>query len=402
MSLKKKAAAMVLSTSFLLSIVGPASAEVLPEAPSAIEVNQASTVKPARVEIEAPENTTFNVGETVQLNVLAYDEDDVEIKGVKATFKTDNTKVIGLKGKSLVAVGVGSCNVYATISGVTSEPIELSVVDPNGVAEVAIEADLPEVISKGESYTLTPVATNADGDPVDLKKKKLNWKSSDTKVITVDNKGKITAKGVGSAEITLTIDGITSEPLGLEVKDVGSVATVSIAAPEEVDLGAVNKGDVFQLSVSAQNADGDEVPLGKKKIVWKSSNAKVAAVDNKGKVTAKGLGDATITATIDGVTSEPLEIAVKDQAGVETVEISADGMDVLYVGDSYVLVATAYNADGDEVDLKNKKLVWQTSDAKVIAIDQKGKITAKKAGSAMIICTIDGVRSEPLELTVEE
>lgn len=54
-------------------------------------------------------------------------------------------------------------------------------------------------IAKGNTFTLT-----ATVKPADATNKNVTWKSSDTSVITVDSKGKLTAKGFGTAEITCT------------------------------------------------------------------------------------------------------------------------------------------------------------------------------------------------------
>lgn len=52
----------------------------------------------------------------------------------------------------------------------------------------------------------------------------------------------------------------------------------------------------------------------KKKVKWKSSNKKVAIVNEKGKVTAKKAGTATITAKANGVTAK-CKVTVKKQNG---------------------------------------------------------------------------------------
>lgn len=54
----------------------------------------------------------------------------------------------------------------------------------------------------------------------------------------------------------------------------------------------LKKGKTLQLKISGT----------KKKVVWKSSNKKVAVVNSKGKVTARGKGSCTIIAKVQGKT----------------------------------------------------------------------------------------------------
>lgn len=67
----------------------------------------------------------------------------------------------------------------------------------------------------------------------------------------------------------------------------------------------LKKGKTLQLKVSGT----------KKKVVWKSSNKKVAVVNSKGKVTARGKGSCTITAKVQGKTLK-CKITVKTTKNV--------------------------------------------------------------------------------------
>ena len=114
---------------------------------------------------------------------------------------------------------------------------------------------------------------------------KLIYTSSDKAVVTVSAKGKLTAKKVGKAKITVqsgkkkfTITVTVEAPTPTGIKDVPTTKTLA-------------KGKTLVLKPTL-------VPAGAQaKISYTTSNKKVATVDAKGKVTAKGKGKAVITIT---------------------------------------------------------------------------------------------------------
>ena len=119
--------------------------------------------------------------------------------------------------------------------------------------------------------------------PSNAANKKCTWSSSNTRVATVDGNGKVTAKQVGTATITVkTANGKTA-----------SCNVTVQAVPTSVSLNKtsltldVSKSYTLAKTVSPSNAVTS--------YTWSSSNTRVATVDSNGKVTAKKAGTATIT-----------------------------------------------------------------------------------------------------------
>jgi beta-glucosidase len=143
----------------------------------------------------------------------------------------------------------------------------------------------------GETYTQKATVANTDSTAT--------YKSSNTKVATVDKNGKVTAKAAGTATITATVDG-KSATYKVTVNDV----TASFETTEK----SVVLGKTYTQAVTTNS---------KSTVAYKSSNTKVATVDKNGKVTAKAAGTATITATVAGksatynVTVVPANVSVK-------------------------------------------------------------------------------------------
>lgn len=106
----------------------------------------------------------------------------------------------------------------------------------------------------------------------------------------------------------------------------------------------------------------------KKTVTWSSDNKKVAVVNQKGKVTPKKAGKATITAKVAGK-KYTCKVTVK-KPYINTPKKT------LQVGKTYTLKLTG-------TKIKSVK----TSDKKIATITKKGKVTAKNTGTATITLT---------------
>ncbi|MGI6174210.1 MAG: Ig-like domain-containing protein [Christensenellales bacterium] len=117
---------------------------------------------------------------------------------------------------------------------------------------------------------------------------------------------------------------------------------------------------------------------------WKSSRPSVASVAD-GIVTAKKKGKAIIAVSTENGKKATLRIVVKNMP-VSSVEIT--GTSVMRRGEKQKLVATILPENA-----YNKTLRWKSSNKKVVAVNQKGYILAKKKGTATIACqTRDGTK----------
>ena len=125
---------------------------------------------------------------------------------------------------------------------------------------------------KGQSRTLKITG---------LKKgQKITWKSSNSKIVTVNKAGKLQAKAKGSATITGT------------VSKRKYTCKVTVQAPKLNKTSITLKvGQTYQLKLSGTN----------QKITWKSSNSKIVTVNKAGRLQAKSAGNATVTAQVNGI-----------------------------------------------------------------------------------------------------
>lgn len=110
----------------------------------------------------------------------------------------------------------------------------------------------------------------------------------------------------------------------------------------------------------------------KAKVKWKTSNKNIATVTQKGKVSAKKAGKATITATV-GKKNYKCVVTVKDY------KLNNTKME-LNKGDVYQLKTTT----------GNPKVKWKTSNTNIATVDSNGNIQAVNEGKATITATING------------
>ncbi len=138
------------------------------------------------------------------------------------------------------------------------------------------------VLQKGKSTTAVK-ATLTKGDSIE------KWESSDTKVATVTKKGKIKAKKVGTAVITVTTQRGASASVEVKVRKT-KVKTEKLTLTNiEKQKLTLKKGKIFKIKTELTPLTSQE------KITYKSSDKKVAKVSKTGKIKAVKAGKAVIT-----------------------------------------------------------------------------------------------------------
>ena len=168
-----------------------------------------------------------------------------------------------------------------------------------------------------------------------VKKNKVSWKSSNSRIARVNSKGKVSAKKAGTAIITATINGETAI-CNIIVKK------VNITLPKEKTL-KIDSKTTLKATVSGPS----------EKILWKSSNSKIVRVSSKGVVSAKKAGTVTITAKANGVVAKcKITVVNKSKPKVnynkmynEYKKIVLSSIDTYGRYDAFTL----YDADGDKV-----------------------------------------------------
>ncbi|HET9013134.1 MAG TPA: Ig-like domain-containing protein, partial [Gemmatimonadaceae bacterium] len=249
------------------------------------------------------------------------------------------------------------------------------VVVPPHVA--AIEIDAPAEVRSGSRATLFARTVDRHGNAIDAA---IIWTSRNQSVAAITDQGTLLAKRRGSAVIVAESGGVAR------------AITVTITAAPVVDIVIDGVPAVLVVGATAlsraivrggRSTDDDR----SRAVEWKSSDPAIATIAADGTLTARSPGQATITATSDGVRGE---------ARVTVVSVRAHSIVVaplpspLRLGDKASLKATVCDADGKTV---NRPVTWRSSDPRVAAVQGDGRLAAVGEGWAIVTAEADGVEA---------
>lgn len=167
------------------------------------------------------------------------------------------------------------------------------------VSSVALSEDYIE-LNVGAEHMLKAVL-----EPLYATNRSVTWSSSDENIVTVDEKGVVTAVAPGEAEITVTTaDGGFTDSCHVRVYQ--PVQSIEITCGDI----EVKKGKTAEVTWLLKTANATDYEC-----VWSSSDESVATVDERGIVTGVKKGEATVTLTVinhDGSTvSDSVNVTVK-------------------------------------------------------------------------------------------
>ena len=209
---------------------------------------------------------------------------DTSFPDVTWTSSDETVATVDAQG-NVTALAAGK----VTITAISTDPATngkvkdtASVVVGEAVQKITLN-DLGKTLILGKSYTLKPTLT-----PAKPLNGKLEWTSSDETVLTVDNKGKITVVGLGSATVTATATDGSDVSASVSFTAIQPVKKISSASSRIV----ITKGKTFTASVTVEPANATY-----KTVLWSSSDPSIASVDEKGVITANAVGRCNIIVT---------------------------------------------------------------------------------------------------------
>ncbi|MDF2871151.1 MAG: hypothetical protein K0R05_2726 [Anaerocolumna sp.] len=194
------------------------------------------------------------------------------------------------------------------------------------------------------------------------------FKSSDSKIASVNTYGEITAKSAGTAKITAKINKAEAS-----CKIIVRKTTIDILASKN----SIEASE--SLALSAKTSTGNSV-------TWKCTPKSVAVIDENGNVTGLKPGKAVITATADK-TSSTFSLTVKSPK----ITLNRTSLS-LYRSQTFSLTA----------DVSSKLTpTWKSNKKSIVTVDENGNVTALKHGVAIITATLSGI-SKSCTVTVKQ
>ena len=197
--------------------------------------------------------------------------------------------------------------------------------------------------------------------------------------------GKITAVAVGTATITVS----ANDGSGVKASCIVNVYNKPTAGLNITKKTLYTKGEPHQFILTPTVNNGELVS-----VTYSSSAPKKAYVAKSGKVTGKGAGTATITATVK----------MKNECGSVTKKLTCK---VTVKKPTLTLTPTSVSLKkGEKQKLAVKAtpkgtVTYTSSDTKIATVSKAGKITAKKKGSCKITVECYGIK-KTVKVTVKE
>ena len=257
------------------------------------------------------------------------------------------------------------------------------------LTRIDISADTAGNKARAEANPSTPlgistqylaIATYSDNSTADITDV-ASWISADSSIATIDEKGLVRTLKVSSIGISASYQGVTSNISTLTITD--AIATKVSIIPPTTKLA---KGLTLRLQAIATLSD-DTTKDVSTQANWQSSNPTVLSVDDQGKATAIAAGDATVTATVQGITG---------QTTVSAVDLTVSQLQIipatvqLAIGTTTRLTAIATFADQSTQDVSSQ-VGWLSSNTAVATVDSTGLVTGVAAGSTTLSASLLGV-----------
>ena len=289
---------------------------------------------------------------------------DATVKDV--TWTSSNPKVATVNSKGVVTgVGSGRCTITVTsVNKGRTATCEITVKKKTEVSGITI-SKTSVAIYKTHTYTL-----KATVNPSNATYKNVKWTSSDSKIVKVDSKGKITALKAGTAYITVASTDNPMVKATCKVKVIVATTSISLSS----NSTTVYKGYTKTLKVTMEPADATN-----KKVVWTSSNSKVATVDKNGVVKGIKKGTAYITCTSDnGGYTATCKVTVKNPTLTTGVKFAKSK---LTITDGTLV---PLNASVSPSNATNKKITYTSSNPKIAKVYASGNVYGVTPGTVTI------------------
>ncbi|MBY0276302.1 Ig-like domain-containing protein [Candidatus Binatia bacterium] len=282
-----------------------------------------------------------------------------------------------------------------------------------------------QVIEIGGQIAFIAIGEYADGDFQDLSAE-VTW-SVDPAGIGDLAGGTFTGRAAGSGTITARLGEVASEPTDVRVVTEPTLVAIAIytndggvlqppvpgseggAARTQDDVPCVGcsgfaltvlLGDTLPLAANGEYDTGAFRDL-TDRVTWRSSNGAVVQVGTGSKLRAVAAGEADVTASLDGLTSEPAHVTVVASATLQSLWIWQSGDRVVAKNDQRFFTANGSYDIGFGRDV-TKDATWRTSDASIARFDAPGVLTGAGAGTVEVWAELDGIASDRVALEVFE
>ncbi|WP_425807593.1 Ig-like domain-containing protein [Desulfitobacterium sp. Sab5] len=333
-----------------------------------------------------PLNAKVGVGGTQQFKASAT----ISIIGI-FTIYLDVTPLVSWKSLSSDIASIGSpSSPRGLATGLSPGKTQIVATLPLfNDAESTLEVEglklspLNPTIPEGGKQSFVATLVNPDKTEIPVTNS-ASWTipNADAAVASIDNKGVATGISLGTATITATYQGM-SVSTTLTVDQ----AALTINPPNQtISVGGTQQ---YQVMMTHFNQPPEDVTSSASWTI-PDSDAAVASIDNRGVVTGKAPGTATITATYQGM-SVSATLTVVDQW---VLRIDPQNQ-TISIGETQQYIATVIHFNQQTEDVTNS-VQWSSSDPSIANISQVNNqviATGSSPGTVTITATYNGIHA---------
>ena len=276
----------------------------------------------------------------------------------------------------LTAISAGSTTVSAALNGVT-QSLLITVTTPT-ISSISVSpVGLTLAIGINQQYVVTAFYT--DGSSADLQSGAV-WSSTSPAVATVNaSTGMATTVGPGTTTITAAV-GTFTDSSDLTVVN-AHLQSLSVTP----GTATIATGTTVQLSATGIFDDGSTQLL--PAVTWSTSAQNLLTVSSSGLATGVAAGSVTVTATSGGI-SGTAAVTVTNATLVSLSVSPANS--TMPIGATKQFTATGIFSDSTAQDI-TASVLWSSSAASFVTIDNKGLATSLAAGTSTISAALGSV-----------
>ena len=288
------------------------------------------TVTPKKVEIESitfqDNKTSLVEGETNQTSLKVNPENINQ--PYKISYKSSNTDVATIDDKGLVtAIKAGQSTISAFVEGRDIKAEYILTVTPKKVEieSITFQDNKTSLVEGETNQTSLKVNPENINQPY-----KISYKSSNTDVATIDDKGLVTAIKAGQSTISAFVEGRdikTEYILTVKAKPI-EIQAITITN----NRSSIDVGEILDLQVSV-SPEGVNQPY---ELLFFSSNPQIASITQQGRIEALNVGNVKISVSVSGKPDIKAEFEMLVDKIINIPDVNFK-----------IFVATKYDTDGD-------------------------------------------------------
>jgi trimeric autotransporter adhesin len=347
----------------------------------------------------APNAVTIHVGDTVEWVWQSPNHSTTSVQGSAISWDSGVLNTGATFDQTFNAAG--TFNYYCKIHGFDNHngtaggmSGTITVVPAATISSIMLMPANPSV-NVGGTEQFMAMAMFSDGTSEDITSQS-NWTSSNTGAVTVSNaagfQGLATAVAPGTSTITATMGSLS-----------GSTSMTVNAALASIALTPANpnvpNGETEQFIATGTLTDGTTINL-TNVVTWASSSTSIATISNtpgsNGLATGQGTGNATITATDQGI------------SGSTSLNVTAPVLVSITVGPSSTTIVQGSTEQltviGTLSDHSTENLTgvanWASTVPSVASVSTTGVAGGLAAGTSSIVASVNGF-SSAVNLTVQ-